>query len=606
VTDEQAAVAGATETRRLEQRLMRERAARREAETIAEAVTRRLFDQQRRLELMQAVATAANYMDDPADAYRFSIERICEHTGCSVGHVWVMADDQPESGLVSAGIWYPASSSAMSFHSGSTMLHLIPEMSLPHRVLVQGRAIWSEDLTREADCPRARAALSSGLRAGFAFPVLVGDEVAAVLEFFQSRMAPADEALLETLDRMASILGRVVERHRGIVRLQQNYELAAQRDAAEQASQAKSAFLAVTSHEVRTPLNAVLGLAEALGRESLTSSQKELNNGILEAGGMLLRLLNAVLDMSKIEAGEAVPLLDDFDLATTLRSIVSIWKPRALDLGIELRLEVAGIGPGRVRSDQGRIEQCLINLISNAIKFTPPNAEVILRASSTEAGARFEVIDGGVGVPEIDRDRIFRPFEQTQAGRKAGGAGLGLSICVGNTRMLGGDIGTDRDELGRSRFWFTCDLLPCEEGGGAATEEVAVSEVPRGLRVLAAEDNLANRRVLQVLLAPAEVVLTLVEDGAQAVEALRGARFDLILMDVNMPVMGGVEAVGLIRADGLANGAPIYMLTANAFVDDVERYLAAGADGVVTKPINVAELFRILAPAPSAPATKAS
>jgi CheY-like chemotaxis protein len=216
----------------------------------------------------------------------------------------------------------------------------------------------------------------------------------------------------------------------------------------------------------------------------------------------------------------------------------------------------------------------------------------------TDGGARLEVLDGGPGVPEADRERIFRPFEQTQEGRSAGGAGLGLSICTGNARVIGGEIGCDRDERGRSRFWFTCALSPGQGDADGSTETVEPAEVRPGLRILAAEDNLANRRVLQALLDPCEVDLTFAEDGAQAIEALRAGRFDCILMDANMPVMDGVEAVRQIRAEDLAGGASIHMLTANVFDEDVARYLSAGADGVLTKPIQLTELFRVLASVP--------
>jgi len=590
--------ASSEEIRRLQRRLDRERAARIEAEAIAEAGTRRLFEHQRRLELTQAIATAANSMEDPLEAFRFAVERICAHSGFTTGHVWTVDEASSPPSLTSSGIWLTASPPDTAFAQQTNTQRIGRGEGLPGRVFAAGRAVWTEDLTQEPDCPRVETARLSGMRAGFAFPALIGEEPVAVLEFFQSRTSVPDDALLEMLDRIAAVLGRVVERHRAALRLKRNNELAAQRDAAEQASQAKSAFLAATSHEVRTPLNAVLGLAQALRREPLTTRQHELADGILDSGEMLLRLLNSVLDMSKIEAGEATPVLSDFDLTETLRSIVSIWTPRAGELCIDLELEMIGLAPGLVRSDRGRIEQTLVNLVSNAVKFTPPGAAIIVRALPTDAGARLEVLDGGPGVPEADRERIFRPFEQTQEGRSAGGAGLGLSICTGNVRVLGGEIGCDRDELGRSRFWFTCALSPSQGDGDGSTETVETIEVRPGLRILAAEDNLANRRVLQALLGPTGVDLTFAEDGAQAIEALRAGRFDCILMDANMPVMNGVEAVRQIRAEDLAGGAPIHMLTANVFDDDVARYLSAGADGVLPKPIQLIELFRVLASVP--------
>jgi len=590
--------ASSDEIRRLRRRLDRERAARLEAEAIAEAGTLRLFEHQRRLELTQAIATAANSMEDPLEAFRFAVERICAHSGFTLGHVWTVDEASSPASMTSSGIWFTALPPDTAFALQTATLRIGHGEGLPGRVLAAGRAVWTEDMTQEPDCPRVEAARLTGIRAGFAFPALIGEETVAVLEFFQSRISVPDATLLEMLDRIAAVLGRVVERHLASLRLKRNHELAAQRDAAERASKSKSAFLATTSHEVRTPLNAVLGLAQALRREPLTTHQHELTDGILDSGEMLLRLLNSVLEMSKIEAGETKPTLADFDLTKTLRSIVSIWTPRARDLCIDLELEIIGLAPGVVRSDRGRIEQTLVNLVSNAVKFTPPGAAITIRAMPTDDGARLEVLDGGPGVPEADRERIFRPFEQTQDGRNAGGAGLGLSICAGNVRLLGGEIGCDRDELGRSRFWFTCALSPSQGDADGSTETVETIKIRPGLRILAAEDNLANRRVLQVLLGPSEVDLTFAEDGAQAIEALRAGRFDFILMDANMPVMDGVEAVRQIRAEDLAGGAPIHMLTANVFADDVTRYLAAGADGILAKPIQLNELFRVLASVP--------
>lgn len=596
---------GSDEVRRLQRRLERERTARLEAEAIAEAGTRRLFEHQRHLELIQAIATAANSMEDPLDAYRFALERISEHSGFTLGHVWTVDEAVSPALLTSSGSWFPASPPATAFALQTSTLLLKRGEGLPGRAFATGRAIWTEDLTQEPDCPRTQTAQRSGIRAGFAFPALIGDEPVAVLEFFQSRPSAQDDALLETLDRIAAVLGRVVERHRAALRLKRNHELAAQRDAAEQASRAKSAFLAATSHEVRTPLNAVLGLAEALKREPLTPRQRDLNDGILESGQMLLRLLNAVLDMSKIEAGQAEPMFVDFDLPETLRSIVSIWTPRARELGIDLKLEIAGLPAGRVRSDRGRIEQTLVNLVSNAVKFTPPGAAIVVRVLSVETGARFEVIDGGPGVADADQERIFKPFEQTEEGRSAGGAGLGLSICSGNVRLLGGAMGCDRDDLGRSRFWFTCTLSPVSADQDDCAENEQAFELRPGLRILAAEDNAANRRVLRALLEPSGLDLTFAENGLEALEALRAARFDLILMDANMPVMDGVEAVRRIRTERLAGGAPIHMLTANVFEDDVARYMAAGVDGILNKPIQVGDLFRTIGSVPSQAATAA-
>lgn len=588
---------------RLERRLTRERTARLAAEAIAEQGMRDLYRQQQRLGLVETIATASNLSDTPEAAFGMALDAICDFTGWSSGHVYMFADDAPDGDLVWSGVWRGEDQFA-AFRDASASMTFARGVGLPGRVWESGRACWVEDIERDLNFPRVRVALDSGLRAAFAFPALIGEEVGAVLEFFLHHPAPPDEELLRTLDQIGAQLGRVVERYRNVrrtvvdhTRLEALYaEAEIQRAAAEQASRAKSAFLAVTSHEVRTPLNAVLGLAEALRREPLTPAQHELNDGVLASGAMLLRLLNAVLDMSRIEADQAVAQFEAFDLEAKLSSITSIWTPRAAETGVTLAFALHGESPTTVRSDVGRLEQTLVNLISNGIKFTPPGGRVCVRAILSGNALRLDVLDDGPGVPEEARDRIFKPFEQTQIGRDAGGAGLGLAICSGNIRLLGGDIGVDRDPSGRNRFWLTCPVeVLAAQNAEAAPDAGAIGDTA-GLRVLAAEDNAANRHVLQVLLSPGGVDLRFAEDGAEAVEAALTHPFDLILMDANMPRMDGVEALRRIRAAGGAVAAtPVFMLTANAFAEDVERYLAAGADGVLTKPIQLPELFAVLA-----------
>lgn len=575
----------AAQIARLERRLVRERKARAAAEAIGEQGLLNLYRQQQRLELLQTIAATSNSVDQPDEAFGLALARICEYTGWTTGHVLVFGDED-RLALCSSNVWFGADTENYTpFREASSRIVFSSGVGLPGRVLKSRSAVWIEDVSAVVNFPRASAALASGLRAGFAFPALIGEEVGAVLEFFQHKPAPPDAELLETLSQIGVQLGRVVERYRNARRLE------VERDAAQSANRAKSAFLAVTSHEVRTPLNAVLGLAEALKREPLTARQHELNDGVLASGAMLLRLLNAVLDMSKIEADQATALMTDFDIGEKLQAVVTIWTPRAREMGLTLSLDTANLALRRLRSDEGRIEQTLVNLISNALKFTPAGGEVQVRATSDGDRVRLEVIDDGPGIVEADQERIFRPFEQTDIGRAAGGAGLGLSICAGNVRLLAGDIGQDRSDDGRSRFWFECPV------GTALEEAASVAPTPlpsTGLKVLAAEDNPANRRVLEVLLVPAGVDLTFAENGLEALQALARSRFDLILMDANMPVMDGVEAVRRIRAGNLAAGAPVHMLTANAFAEDVSLYMAAGADGVLTKPIQLPKLFAVL------------
>lgn len=381
-------------------------------------------------------------------------------------------------------------------------------------------------------------------------------------------------------------------------------EAEAARAQAEAASRAKSDFLAMTSHEIRTPLNAVLGLAEALNRSRLTVRQKDMAKGVVDAGALLKRLLDSMLDIGRIEAGKTTLSVAPFDLRQAVETVVRIWTPRARDHGVTLVADLDGLPtPCGLIADGGKVEQVLINLVSNALKFSPRGGKVVIRvgASGVTSGVglavRIEVIDQGPGVTAQDRERIFQVFEQTDAGRALGGAGLGLAICAGNLALMGGgiDVGDAPDGGGavfRAVFEApTCVLTDAE----ADAVEAEGLDAERPLRVLAAEDNAGNRHVLQALLEPLAVSLTLVEDGAQALEALAKGPYDMVLMDANMPVMDGLTALRAIRASGSA--IPVWMLTANVYEEDVSRYRAAGADGVVRKPIALEELFAALSEA---------
>jgi len=381
-------------------------------------------------------------------------------------------------------------------------------------------------------------------------------------------------------------------------------EAEAARAQAEAASRAKSDFLAMTSHEIRTPLNAVLGLAEALNRSRMSARQKDMARGVIDAGALLKRLLDSMLDIGRIEAGKSTLSVAPFDLRQAVETVVRVWTPRADEQGVTLVANLDGLPvPCGLVADGGKVEQVLINLVSNALKFSPRGGQVVIRVSAqggAVAGAglavKIEVIDQGPGVTAEDRERIFQVFEQTDAGRALGGAGLGLAICAGNLALMGGGITVADAPGGGAIFQASFEAPACAlSDAGTDLVEAQGLDAERPLRVLAAEDNAGNRHVLRALLEPLAISLTLVEDGAQALEALAAGPFDMVLMDANMPVMDGLTALRAIRASGLT--IPVWMLTANVYEEDVSRYRAAGADGVVRKPIALEELFAALSAA---------
>lgn len=359
---------------------------------------------------------------------------------------------------------------------------------------------------------------------------------------------------------------------------------------AEAASRAKSQFLAVMSHEIRTPMNGILGMAQAMRADDLPAVQRQRVNVIAECGESLLTILNDILDLSKVEAGkleiEAVP----FDLRRVLNGVVASYATDAEDRGLDLTLDLHA-AEGLYRGDPTRLRQVMANLVSNALKFTE-RGEVSMKARRTADGLRLEVADTGKGMDDETLGRIFTPFAQEDASttRRFGGTGLGLSIVRQLAMLMGGDVSVSSRPGYGSRF--TVDL-PVEYLGEAQEAEVETkADAGRGgpIRILAAEDNLNNQLVLKTLLGQMGIEVTIVGDGEQAVAACRGEAWDVVLMDVQMPVLDGFGATQRIRALEASEGrdrTPIIALTANAMDHHRTECLDVGMDGLVAKPIDI-------------------
>ena len=359
---------------------------------------------------------------------------------------------------------------------------------------------------------------------------------------------------------------------------------------AEAASRAKSQFLAVMSHEIRTPMNGILGMTQAMRADDLPTVQRERLDVIAECGESLLTILNDILDLSKVEAGkleiEAVP----FDLKRVLTSVVAGYAHDAQDRGIGLRLDLDA-ADGLYRGDPTRLRQILTNLVSNALKFTE-RGEVSLKARRTAEGLRLEVIDTGKGMDAETLGRIFTPFAQEDASttRRFGGTGLGLSIVRQLAVLMGGDVAVASRPGFGSRFTVNLPADYLGEAAEAADETRQDIEGGGTIRILAAEDNTNNHLVLKTLLGQMGIEVTIVGDGEQAVAAWREAEWDIVLMDVQMPVLDGFGATQRIRALEAAEGrprTPIIALTANAMDHHRTECLAVGMDGLVAKPIDI-------------------
>lgn len=372
------------------------------------------------------------------------------------------------------------------------------------------------------------------------------------------------------------------------------------RHKAEEASAAKSDFLAVISHEIRTPMNAVISAANLLRRTELDDRQTEHVSMLTDAGEVLMGLLNDVLDVSKIEAGKMVLETDDVDVRARLASLARLWEPRAAANGVRLEVEAAPGVPDCVRTDPLRFQQILFNLISNAVKFT---GEGRIRVSADWADGRLTVAvaDTGCGIPAARLAHVFDSFEQAEAGttRRYGGTGLGLSISRKLAEIMGGSLTVSSVEGEGSIFTLSVPMAVSTtrpaEVREAAVEAAGALE---GRSILAADDHEVNRRILTLLLEPHGCRLTLVENGAEALEAALVERFDAVLMDMQMPVMDGLEATRRIRLTAGVNAdTPIIALTANALDVHRQAWAAEGVGAFLSKPIDPAALVHTLAEA---------
>ncbi|WP_051311041.1 sensor histidine kinase [Bradyrhizobium sp. Cp5.3] len=378
---------------------------------------------------------------------------------------------------------------------------------------------------------------------------------------------------------------------------QTNLDLREAKDAAEAAASVKADFLAVMSHEIRTPMNGILGMAQLALDDPLPLTQRRRVSTIRSSAEGLLKILDDILDISKLERQAEIYERAPFDIRQSLREIVNLMTPRAHEKGLTLELVLSPAVPRWVLGDQSRVRQILFNLIGNALKFTSRGGvrvEVTTSALNDEARVVFCVSDTGIGITPEQQANLFQSFEQGDASirRRFGGTGLGLAICKRLVEGMKGEIEVESMPRQGSRFRFS---LPLPADDGSAAREVIDAPTPpaRPLNLLLVEDLHINAEVARGILERAGHRIALVRTGEQAVELVRSARFDAVLMDVQMPDVDGLEATRRIRALPLPlSGVPIVALTANVMSEDVDACRSAGMDGHLAKPIDVAALHR--------------
>lgn len=428
----------------------------------------------------------------------------------------------------------------------------------------------------------------------------------AVSTRFEPMEFKAQDALFRSLtDSFNHLLGKLDARERALQRMLS--ELVEARDAANAANVLKSQFLANMSHEIRTPLNGVLAMADVMARGALTSEQRERLEVIRQSGGVLLSVLNDVLDLSKIEAGKFVLADEPFELGPSILLLCDGWRVMARDKGLKFSLAIAPEARGWWRGDADRINQILGNLVSNAIKFTlKGSVDVVIELTPRTGALRLEVTDTGVGIPSSKIPSLFEKFTQadSSATRRFGGSGLGLAICRELTQMMGGHIRVSSREGVGSTFIVELPLrrlaapvLPVQPAPVTPAAPQPEESADDSLRILAAEDNPTNQHVLRAVMEALGLDVEIVRDGAEALASWRKGTFDLILMDIQMPVMDGMEAARAIRREEAAarrTRTPILALTANALSHQIEEYMAAGMDGHVAKPIEIEKLYEAI------------
>jgi len=542
------------------------------------------------MQLLKQIVVIANEAESFKEAVHHTLLTISRTKNWPIAHAYIVTKNDHEI-LTSTRLWYLEDHERYDgFRHLTESLTFERGEGFPGRVWASKKPIWINDLTIYNGCKRTVMLEKLNILSACTFPIFIRRKVVGVLEFFSPERSKLNTVFLDAMKDIGIQLGRVVEREKAAEKL------TTAKEDAEAANKAKSTFLANMSHEIRTPINGAFGLIQILERSNLNNEQKETVNILRDSTVMLTSVIDDILDFSKIEAGQLNIELIPFTLHSVMESVIALLKTKARQKSLDLLLDINPHVPDVLIGDPIRLQQILLNLVNNAIKFTE-RGYVLVRVTNQQPQKKtvcllFEVCDTGCGLTMKQQEKLFLPFVQADNSttRRFGGTGLGLSICKKLVELLDGDIGVKSLPDQGSRFWCT---LCFEEANLDAANLIPyeIDAQPPALRLLVVEDNPVNLRVaLALLMAEDHNVLSAL-DGKQALDVLEKNKIDAIFMDVHMPNMDGYEATRRIRTlDNYKAKTPIIMLSADAVTKSKKEYESAGANDFISKPFELSQL----------------